>query len=155
MDRYLVAGIILAVVAIAALVFWWQQSSSLPDSFAVRIFGDYGSSAADRSYSAILNFSKGKLVSGWQRYSYWATTGDKGTFECVADVNLKRWIAANNTQCYPMMFQYAFTKDELKKQLEAGDLKPVLKEGPGCVYGESCPLDGCPRRDTCYEILPA
>ena len=113
-----------------------ENNGDLSNSFTIKIYGDFTSSAASRYYESILTFKDDQIVSGWIKYEFFRE--ERITTECNLDVSVLMWFNKSG-DCTNLMMP-PLTKLELQRKIDLGE---YIKPGP----------NGCRHSSYCYEIL--
>ena len=116
-----------------------QIHTILPDSFKMKITGNFTSSGASRFYEEILTFANKNLITGNATYDSEDTYGKKINVTCM--IKNQQWIdTKTNGACSDHITSEAtsITKEGLENQIKTGSIKPL---------GSTCGHD-----DLCYEL---
>jgi len=121
-----------------------KNTSQLPDSFTISLYGDFTSSGGSRYLHAELIFVDDKLVSGWKKFERYEGSGNNYVDECVADINSLTWVGVTNSTDFsvgntPSCSGSEFLdKNELQGKIDSGELDPDYAS--------------CPHATICYTI---
>ena len=119
-----------------------QNTGNLPDSFTLKVSGDYTSSGAGRDYSAELVFDHNILISGSQSYAVTPGSCPDGTLspcnykiECIVENH--QWVDISSKKECTLSFSI-YSKEVIEQRIKSGELKS---------------MDKCNHRDNCYKII--
>ncbi len=104
----------------------------LPDSFTLKLFGDYTSSGGTRHYNAEIVFDDDQIVSAWQKYEAWEGSGDHKLYSCYLETGSNTWLD-NQTdgECEQIpnyLADIPLTKQGIQQKIDSGEYAPEGKK---------------------------
>jgi hypothetical protein len=103
---------------------------STANNYTLDLKMDTTSSGAARLTQATLTVENGKVVEGWQKYSYSGTMGNKYSYECILDLDTETWYYDSGEICDEIgnfLWDLPLTHAKIQQKINSGEY--ILNDG--------------------------